>query len=305
MPDFDRLLGAADRRWRAIEAERPDIAAAVALQRLLVARSLDLGAMLDEHAPATLTLAPAEAASRLKAKRPALPESAVELDATRFEPFVLAFCDDLAQGGSGRPAKRVRGVIERREIDLGALLTASLMRRQQDIRTAAQLAGVAPDLLWLTAELGAAPLAHRLQHRHVTGAADAGGTLRAALDAWDRGNCPACGSWPALVEVVADDRRLRCSFCGAAWGQAARRCIYCGETGEALLAAAAEDGRRDRIVELCRACRGYLKRVTVDGPTPFELLPVEDLASSDLDAGAADRGYVRPPMPVVGACNRG
>lgn len=300
MPDFDRLLGAADRRWRAIEAERPDIAAAVALQRLLVARSFDLGAMLDEHAPARLALAPAEAASRLKAKRSALPESAVEIEAARFEPFVLAFCDDLARGGAGRPAERVRGVIERREIDLGSLLAASLMRRQQDIRTAALHAGIAPDLLWLTAELGAAPLAHRLQRRHVTGA-DAGGTLRAALDAWDRGNCPACGSWPALAEVVAGDRRLRCSFCGAAWGQAARRCIYCGEDGEALLAASAADGRRDRIVELCRKCRGYLKRVTVDGPTPFELLPVEDLASSDLDAGAAERGYARPPMPEVGA----
>ena len=300
-----QLLAQAGRRWVALARARPELAAAVDLQRRLVARSLELGATIDEHPPSRLALAPAEAVSRLGARRPVLADSAVELDPTRFESFVLAFCDDFAQGAAGAPARRLRGTLERQEIDLGSLLVASLQRRQQAFRTKALHVGVAPDLLWLVAELAVAPLANRLQSRCLTGAATGHPALRAALDAWDEGCCPACGSWPALAEVVDDVRGLRCSFCGAAWRPPTRRCIYCGEDGTALLTAALTEAQQAaRRVELCRTCGGYLKSLTVAAPTPFELLPVEDLASSDLDAGAAERGYARPPMRELDHYNR-
>ena len=298
----DQLLERAGRQWAALASARPDLDAAIALQRRLVARSLELGAMLDAQPPPRLALAPAEAASKLHAKRPVLADSAVELDPIHFESFVLAFCDDFARGGAGGPAARLQGTLERHEIDLGSLLVASLLRRQEAIRMKAHHVGVAPDLLWLVAELAVAPLAHRLQSRCLTGAATGDPALRAALDAWDEGCCPACGSWPALAEVVDDARSLRCSFCGAAWRPAAPRCIYCDENGEAFLAAALTEAQQAaRRLEMCRTCGGYLKSLTVAAPTPFELLPVEDLASSDLDAGAVERGYVRPPMREVAA----
>ena len=303
--DPSRLLAEAGRRWASLASARPDLAAAIDLQRRLVARSLALGATIDEHPPLRPALASAEAVSRLNAKRPVLADSALELDPVRFESFVLAFCDDFARGAAGGPAVRLRRALERREIDLGSLLVASLLRRQQAIRTKAHHVGIAPDLLWLVAELAAAPLAHRLQSRCLTGAAARHAALRAALDAWDEGCCPACGSWPALAEVVDDARSLRCSFCGAAWQPPTRRCIYCGEEGTSLLAASLTEAQQAaRRVELCRTCGGYLKSLTVAAPTPFELLPVEDLASSDLDAGAAERGYARPPMREVDAYNR-
>ena len=303
--DSSRLLAEAGRRWASLASARPELAAAVDLQRRLVARSLALGAALDEHPPLRLALAPAEAVSRLNAKRPVLADSTVELDPTGFESFVLAFCDDFTQGVAGGPAARLRSTLERQAIDLGSLLVASLQRRQQAIRTKAHHVGVAPDLLWLVAELAVAPLAHRLESRCLTGAATGHPALRAALDAWDEGCCPACGSWPAFAEVVGDARSLRCSFCGAAWRPPTRRCTYCGEDGTSLLRASLTQAQQaTRRVELCRTCGGYLKRLSLAAPTPFELLPVEDLASSDLDAGAAERGYARPPMREVEQYNR-
>ena len=55
-----------------------------------------------------------------------------------------------------------------------------------------------------------------------------------ALDDWNHGYCPACGSWPAMAEVVDGHRVLRCSFCAAAWELTTYACVYCGEDGRAV-----------------------------------------------------------------------
>ena len=294
----NQLLEEAERRWGALEHERPELVEPIALQRRLVEHGLALAAAI-----ANLPLPESgDAARKLNGKRPVLSGAAVDLDAGPFEPFVLAFCDDLAQGDAGRPAARLRGTLERGKIDIASLLTASLMRQQTAIRMKANQVGVAPDVLWLVAELGAAPLAHRLQRTYLHDAAARDGAVRGALDAWDEGSCPACGSWPALAEEVAGTRHLRCSFCGAAWQPAIRRCIYCNDAGQSFVVAAlSESERHSRRVELCRTCGGYLKSLTTTGPTPFALLPVVDLASSDLDVGAIDRGYIRFSMREVDA----
>lgn len=293
-----QLLAEAERRWAALERAQPELAAAIALQRRLVERGLALAAAIDD-----LPLpAAGDAARKLNGKCPILHGAAVELDAAPFMPFVLAFCDDLAQGAAGQPAARLRDMLERGKIDVASLLESSLMRRQTAIRVKANHVGVAPDVLWLVAELGAAPLAHRLQRTCLHDAAAADGTLRAALDAWDDGSCPACGSWPALAEELAGIRQLRCSFCGAAWQPPVRRCIYCATAdGSFLVASVSETEQQSRRVELCRSCGGYLKSLTVARTTPFALLPVADLASCDLDVGAVERGYIRFSMREVDA----
>ena len=298
MVDDKRLLEEAERRWAALGSERPELGAAIALQRRLVERGLALAAAI-----ADLALPAVEAVPRkLREKRPVLAGAGIIVDGAPFKPFVIAFCDDLAEGGAGRPAERLRAALERGAIDINSLLTASLLRQQTAIRMKANQVGVAPDALWLVGELGAAPLAHRLQRTHLCDAAARDDGLRAALEAWDEGRCPACGSWPALAEEVADKRCLRCSFCGAAWQPATPRCIYCSETGDAFLVAAlSQTGEPARSVELCRACGGYLKRLRAAEPAPFALLPVVDLASSDLDAAAVDRGYIRFSMREVDA----
>ena len=292
------ILEEAERRWAALAGVRPELREAVALQRRLVERGLGLAAAIaDLQLPEV-----AAAAGKLQDKRPLLSGADIVLDGAPFKPFVVAFCEDLAHGGAGRPAERVGGALERGEIDVGSLLTASLRRLQTAIRMKANQVGVSPDVLWLVAELGAAPLAHRLQRAHLRDAPARDAGLRAALDAWDEGRCPACGSWPALAEELDDVRHLRCSFCGASWQPAVRRCIYCSDAGDAFLVAALAPGDEPaRRVELCRACGGYLKNVRAAAPTPFALLPVADLESSDLDAAAVERGYIRFSMREVDA----
>ena len=85
------------------------------------------------------------------------------------------------------------------------------------------------------------------------------------------------------------------------WRPERYRCIYCDEAGEGFLTASADDEGEAGHLELCRACGGYLKSLAVRQPTRFELMAVEDLASSHLDVGAADRGYGRPPMREIDA----
>ena len=77
------------------------------------------------------------------------------------------------------------------------------------------------------------------------------------------------------------------------------RCIYRREAGTSLLTGADDSNRPSQRVELCRRCGGYLKDVDVERCTPFELLAVVDLTTSELDTRAAGRGYTRPPIPDV------
>lgn len=293
-------LDDAERRWLRLAGERPDLGAAVDLQRVLVTRSVELLAETPRVIRGA-SAAPADLVERIELRRAPVLDLAVDLDLGLLRPFLLGFCDDFIAGGAGAPARRVRAVLERGEIEPGSLLRASLARRQRAIRQRANHVGAAPDLVWLVAELAVGPVAHRLQHEALVSPASAPPAVRDALRGWTRGECPACGSWPALAEARDGERHARCSFCGADWMPRAGACVHCGTSGEAFLTAAADGGRAGRRIEFCRACGGYLKRVDVDAPTPFAVLPVLDLETSDLDALAAGRGYGRPSMREAAA----
>ena len=291
-------LDDAERRWLRLADERPDLGAAVDLQRVLVTRSVEL--LADAGAIVRgASAAPPDLLDRLERRRAPVLDLAIDLDAERVLPFLLAFCDDFADGGAGEPARRVRAAIEGGEFEPGSLLRASLARRQEAIRERANHVGVAPDLVWLVAELAVGPIAHRLQHEALVSADSAPPAVRAALRGWPRGECPACGSWPALAEARDGRRHARCSFCGADWTPRASACVYCAGSGDAFLTAAAAPERAGRRIEFCRACGGYLKQVDVPAATAFALLPVLDLETSDLDVLAAGRGYARPSMRPV------
>jgi FdhE protein len=178
-------------------------------------------------------------------------------------------------------------------IESGSLLTASLARNQAAIRTGASHRGLAPDLVWLVAELAVSPFVHALQ-RALFG--HAGDDLQRALDAWNRGYCPACGSWPALAEVVGGHRTLRCSFCSSAWELTTYACIYCEESGEKFVTAAPDEERKDRRLEVCSTCGGYLKTIDLAELSPFPLLSISDIETTDLDVAAMEHGYQRPAL---------
>jgi hypothetical protein len=47
---------------------------------------------------------------------------------------------------------------------------------------------------------------------------------------------------------------------------------------------------------VCGACSGYLKAIDVPGLSPFPLLSISDMETTDLDLAAMDHGYRRPAL---------
>jgi FdhE protein len=298
------LNAAAEARWTAIVAERPELGGAVDLQRKLIARVIVLRQALEAGRLPRLSLPGRYVAAKLGRGVPALAGEPIPLPVTLLADTLLGLCGDLAAGGAGEAAEHIRTLVQDGTLDAGSLLAASLSRNQEAIRTGAVHRGLAADLVWLVAELAVGPFAYVLQRAlfanavsaSSSSATDPRGPIAAALDNWNHGYCPACGSWPAMAEVVDGHRVLRCSFCAAAWELTTYACVYCGEEGESFVTAAPDEERKDRRVEVCSGCSGYLKTVDSFALSQFPLLSIGDLETMDLDMAAMEHGYQRPPL---------
>jgi FdhE protein len=284
---------AADAQWSFILHYRPELAPAVALQRNL------LGLVGDAIEPTRarlprLSLPARYLSAKLDRGIPALAGEPIPVPGPLLKPLLEALCDALAEGGAGDAARHIKAHLVETRIEAASLLSASLRRDQAAIRTAGEHRGLAPDLLWLVAELAVSPFVFAL-NLSLFGSVSPDSALGLALQAWSRGYCPLCGSWPALGEVVAAQRVLRCSFCALAWtGRAG--CVYCGKDGETFATVLPADGRTDRRLETCAPCRAYLKTLDVPSLSPFPLLAIADLGTMDLDMVAMERGFGRPAL---------
>jgi FdhE protein len=290
----DDLLEIAERRWDAIRAARPELGPALDLQRRLLTLVADLADGLSAGRLPRLSLPPKYLAAKLGRAVPIFAGEPIPLPVPALTPALLRLCDALAEGGAGETAAHIRDAIVSVNIEPGSLLAASFARNQSAIRTGATHRGLAPDLVWLVAELAVSPFVHLLQRMLLAEARDDG--LRSALDGWSRGYCPACGSWPALAEVAGGHRTLRCSFCSSGWELPTYACIYCEDSGEKFVTAAPDENRKDRRIEVCGSCGGYLKTIDVAALSPFPLLSISDIETTDLDVAAMEHGYQRPPL---------
>ena len=280
-------------RWEAILRDRPELGPAIDLQRELLTTVADLVEVLERGRLPRLSLPPKYLAAKLKRGIPALAGEPIPVPVAVLKPALLSLCDALASGGAGDAARHIRAHLDETRMDAGSLLTASLNRDQASIRTAAEHSGLAPDLLWLVAELAVSPFVYALQ-RAILASAPEESAVRGALDAWCHGYCAHCGSWPALAELAASHRVLRCSFCAWAWELDTYACVYCGEDGEKFVTAAPNAEHADRRLEVCGTCASYLKTLDVAQLTEFPLLAIADLETMDLDVAAMERGYHRP-----------
>ena len=290
----ENLLDSARQRWQVIRDSRPDLEPALALQGELLTRLIDLAAALAKGRLPRLSLPPKYLAAKLTRGVPALAGEPIPLPVPVLTPTLFPLCSALASGGAGDAATHIRESRDSGRLAAASLLTASLHRDQAALRTGAVHRGLSPDLMWLVAELAVSPFAHALQQM-LFGSIEAG-DLRDALDAWNHGYCPACGSWPAVGEVAAGHRTLRCSFCSCAWELSTYACIYCEESGDAFVTAAPDAERKDRRIEVCSTCGGYLKTLDVPGLSPFPLLSISDIETTDLDVAAMEHRYARPPL---------
>ena len=287
-PSSSELHEISTRRWDGLRAARPDLAPAVDLQQHLLTIVIAASEAIEGKLP-RLSLPPKYLDAKLKRGVPILIGEPIPVPVHVLKSAFLQLCDALAAGGAGEAAEHIKTSVAEARMEAGSLLTASLSRNQEAIRQGAIHRGLAPDLVWLLAELAASPFAHALQR-----------ALLPADAAWNRGFCAVCGSWPALMEVVDGHRVLRCSFCASAWEMTDYCCIYCGDSSEKFVTAAPDQERMNRRIEICGVCEGYLKTVDVPALSPFPLLAIYDMETMDLDLAAMEHGYSRPPLREFG-----
>jgi FdhE protein len=285
----------AGRWWEQLVADRPTLARAVQLQRRLLTRQL---ALLDGLLPVLMRIEPPDEADVLHWLADGFPVLRGRIGALPIEvlaPQMIDLARDIAEVSGYAAAARVADTVERGAVDVAALLAHVYQRDQESVRRLSDVAHVVVDVLWLVADVVVAPIVYAEQLRALReGIADS--PVREALERWQQGYCPACGSWPALAEVFAADQLLRCAFCAATWPRPAR-CVYCGESGSAFRTVVPDEARPGRRLEVCRNCGGFLKSLSVDAITAFPLVAIADLASADLDQIATHHGFRRLPLP--------
>lgn len=282
-----------------LHAERPDLAPALDLQRNLLSRDIELMDLFLAGGLPRLSLPGRYLAAKLRNGIPALHHEPVPIPQHVLTLAMRDFCERLMTGRTEPAARALQAAFDG-GLDGGAVISACFGRDQTQVRALAQHASVAADLLWLVAELATAPLAHLLQRQLFDGERAAPGTpLGDALRDWDRGVCPACGSWPALLESDGAGHTLRCAYCALGWAMASYRCVYCGHDGEDFLTTRPDPEAPGRLIQFCGACGGYAKVLDLPRPTEFPLVAIEDLASLDLDMLAIERKYGRPALPVI------
>jgi FdhE protein len=109
---------------------------------------------------------------------------------------------------------------------------------------------------------------------------------------WEKGYCPICGSPPVLAWLEADGRQfLYCSFCWHRWPGRRALCAFCGNSDPQRLSYLYSEEEKEYRIDVCDACRKYIK--TVDGRHLSRLAypPLELIASLHLDLKAAEAGY--------------
>lgn len=111
---------------------------------------------------------------------------------------------------------------------------------------------------------------------------------------WRRGECPTCGALPTLGELVTvaegRGRRLACGCCRTRWTFDRVACPFCGNADAQQLGSLEVEQEPGLRLDVCEACKGYVKVATGAGDTELFLA---DWPTLHLDVLARDRGYRR------------
>lgn len=115
-------------------------------------------------------------------------------------------------------------------------------------------------------------------------------------EGWENGHCPMCGEPPALAMLAGDTgkRFLICGDCATRWPFPRTACPFCRNTDQEGLSYLFIENDDKYRIDVCDACRHYLKTVdlrSMDRPVDFE---VEDLITLHLDMIAMENGYTHP-----------
>jgi FdhE protein len=293
--DIDALRQRADARWTQLAAASPNLGRAVALQRRTLGTQFDLLREAATYVAASPIPPETRVLSHLADGLPVLRADIAPLPVNMLTP-VMSDLGAAITGATGyAAARRVAEALGSGAVDPARVLALVYQRDQEGVTQLASDHALVVDMLWLLGDMVLAPIVH-LQQRAALRETEPDSPVREALDRWEQGYCPACGSWPALAEFFFGERLLRCAFCACTWRQSTDQCCFCGERGEPFATVVPDRERPGRRLELCRACGGFLKTMDVEQVTPFPILAIEDLGSSDLDQAALHHGFKRVPL---------
>ena len=111
---------------------------------------------------------------------------------------------------------------------------------------------------------------------------------------WLYGYCPACGSPPAMAQLVGFDpgrlRLLSCGCCGTRWRYRRIGCPFCEHGDDHRLSVLSIKAEANLRIDYCDSCSAYLKTYVGEGS---ESLLLADWTSLHLDIIARDRGLKR------------
>lgn len=271
---------AAERRKR-IEAERARRPEADVWLRLL-ARALDAA-----EQPAWAGLAPRLPTAR-DADAPLLHDAFVAVDRRAARRWVRALLKTAAAGPE--PGAASLGGLRGRTLDPLELLAAAAGEDTATLGAIADRGDADPAAVAAVGRLAALPLLHACA-----------AALAAQLPSgWARGWCPVCGGWPSLAELRGLERTrvLRCGRCATGWELPVLVCPFCDERDHDHQFSFAPDGEEQRRrVDVCRTCHGYIKTLTTLSPLRPWAVPLDDVATVELDLVAAGRDLRRPDTP--------
>lgn len=129
----DSLWLHAQSRWAEIATLDPGLEPAVALQRALIRELIDAGTELD-RTPLALPLDPETLVEKLARGVPAFRGEAVAIPRA-LKDATLRLCEVLATGDARDSALHIKHALASGSIDTGSLLTASLARNHEAIRS--------------------------------------------------------------------------------------------------------------------------------------------------------------------------
>ncbi len=112
--------------------------------------------------------------------------------------------------------------------------------------------------------------------------------------AWTGGTCPTCGASPTMALLVDEGqgraRHLACGRCRTRWRHKRIGCPFCGNEDAHRLGVLEIDREPTLRLDVCDACKGYVKTYTGAGD---EALVLADWPTLHLDVLARERGYER------------
>jgi FdhE protein len=184
-------------------------------------------------------------------------------------------------------AKKIRTALNEGRLDTGRILMLTAAGDHDAVSAAAAEQGLDPGLVRLLAQDTLKP-ALREWCRQLSPLANG--------VPWHKNICFVCGAPATLAELQGNEQKkhLRCEACGADWQVNRLQCVHCGNEDHKTQHSLYAEGRRDTVrIEACDVCKGYIKVIASFSPTPWEMLPVEDLTTRHLDALAREHGYSR------------